>query len=188
MKNIHFKRIAAVVGCCVLVESIFELFSLLVGCIYYESEVVPLLISFFIILLCGLLLFIPFKKEMKKDMSRKDSFLIVVLAWVSISFFGSLPYLLTNSITNFTDAFFETVSGFTTTGSSIVTDIEALPKSILFWRAETHWLGGMGIIVLVLAILPYLKKSGINLMVAEGAFLSDDKIKPKIADVAKRFG
>lgn len=163
------------------------LLAFFVSLYFGENIYLSLLTSVGITTFISFLLFLYSKNSIKSELSLKDSFLAVVLVWLLISLFGTLPYILSSSIPHFIDALFETVSGFTTTGSSILNDIEALPKSILFWRAETHWLGGMGIIVLVVAVLPFIKRNGINLMVMEGAFLSVDKIKPKLIDVARRF-
>ena len=154
---------------------------------FHESVALSLFEAFGFTCISSLLILLYSKRNVKSELTLKDSFVVVVFTWVFISLFGTLPFILTQSIPNFVNALFETVSGFTTTGSSILNDIEALPKSVLFWRAETHWLGGMGILVLVVAVLPFIKKNGINLMVMEGAFLSVDKIKPKLIDVARRF-
>ena len=107
------------------------------------------------------------------------------MVWVVFSLFGSFPYMISGSIPNFTDAFFETISGFTTTGSSILNDIEALPHGILFWRSITQWLGGMGIIVLSLAILPVFGIGGMQLFIAEVPGPTPDKISPRITQTAK---
>jgi len=122
-----------------------------------------------------------------KDLRRRDGFLIVTLGWLSMSLFGCLPFLLSGAIADPTDAWFETVSGFTTTGATILNDIEVLPKSILFWRSLTHWIGGMGIIVLAIAILPLLGIGGTELFAAEASGLSTDKLHPRITGTAKRL-
>jgi len=116
---------------------------------------------------------------------RREAYLSVTLAWLIISLIGSLPYLISRSIPDFTDALFESVSGFTTTGSSILTDIESLPKSILFWRSMTHWVGGLGIIVLVIIIMPSLNIGGYNLFTLESSF--HEKIHPRIQSVGRRL-
>ncbi|MDI6767941.1 MAG: potassium transporter TrkG [Bacteroidota bacterium] len=114
-----------------------------------------------------------------------EGFLIATSGWIAISVFGTLPYLISGSITGFTDAFFETISGFTTTGASILNDVEILPHGILFWRSMTHWIGGMGIIVLSLAILPLLGIAGMQLYKAEAAGPTKDKLSPRIAETAR---
>ena len=115
----------------------------------------------------------------------KESFILVALCWVMISFVGALPFYISGAIPNFSEAFFETVSGFSTTGATILTDIEVLPKSMLFWRSLTHWLGGMGIIVLAVAILPLLGVGGLQLLKAEAPGPTVDKISPRISETAK---
>lgn len=131
----------------------------------------------------GLFVFIP--KDISKDFKTKDGFAIVTFGWIIMALLGSLPYLFSGSIPNFTNAIFETMSGFTTTGSTILTDIEALPKGILFWRSITHWLGGMGIIVLTIAILPFLGIAGMQLFKAESSGPFSEKLKPRITHTAK---
>ena len=127
------------------------------------------------------------KKDKYSEIKKRDGYLIVVLGWLFMTFFGSLPYLISGSIPTITNAFFETMSGFTTTGSTILNDIEALPKSILFWRSMTQWIGGMGIIVLTIAILPLLGIGGMELFIAEAPGPTKDKIHPRIKETAKRL-
>ncbi|MDY0189256.1 MAG: TrkH family potassium uptake protein [Desulfuromonas sp.] len=121
----------------------------------------------------------------KKELSIREGFAIVTFGWVVFAIFGALPYIFSGAISSPLDAIFETMSGFTTTGSTILTDIESLPRSILFWRAMTHWLGGMGIIVLSLAILPMLGVGGMQLFQAEVPGPTADRLKPRIQDTAK---
>ncbi len=123
-------------------------------------------------------------KTTKDQLSKKDGFLLVTLSWIIISLIGSLPYIISAHL-SITNAFFETMSGFTTTGASILTDIESLPKSVLFWRSLTHWLGGMGIIVLAVAVLPILGIGGIQLIKAESPGPTVEKISPRITETAK---
>lgn len=134
----------------------------------------------------GLLLYF-FNKPTSTNIQKKEGYLIVTLGWLTLSFTGMLPYLFTGAIPNITDAFFETLSGYSTTGSSILTDIESMPKGILFWRSATHWIGGMGIIVLTIAILPLLGIGGMQLFMAEAPGPSADKLHPRITDTAKRL-
>jgi trk system potassium uptake protein TrkH len=121
----------------------------------------------------------------KKELSLREGFAVVSFGWALFALFGALPYIFSGAIPSPLDAVFETMSGFTTTGSTILTDIEALPKSLLFWRALTHWLGGMGIIVLSLAILPMLGVGGMQLFKAEVPGPTADRLKPRIQDTAK---
>jgi len=187
MRGVHIKRISGLLSFCLFIESVFMLLAYFVALYFGETNPLAILEAFFITFITSFGLFIYVRNNVKSELSLKDSFVAVVLVWLLICLFGTLPYVLSRQIPSFVNALFETVSGFTTTGSSILNDIEALPKSLLFWRAETHWLGGMGIIVLVVAVIPFIKRNGINLMVMEGAFLSVDKIKPKLIDVARRF-
>ena len=135
----------------------------------------------------GFLLRFLTKDEKNAEIKKRDGYLIVVGGWLCMTFFGTLPYLLSESIPSFSDAFFETMSGFTTTGSTILDEIEVLPRSILFWRSMTQWIGGMGIIVLTIAILPLLGIGGMELFVAEAPGPTKDKIHPRIKETAKRL-
>ncbi len=126
------------------------------------------------------LVFLP-----EKELQFKDGFAIVAFSWLFLALLGALPYYISGWIPSFVDAFFESMSGFTTTGSTILSDIEILPKSLLFWRAMTHWLGGMGIIVLTLAILPLLGIGGMQLFQAEVPGPTKDRLTPRIQDTAR---
>lgn len=132
----------------------------------------------------SVVIFISRNWEMSR-MSTKESFLLVSSGWIISSFVGALPFYISGSIGNFTDAFFETASGFTTTGATILTTIESIPSSMLFWRSLTHWLGGMGIVVMTVAILPVLGVGGLQLLKAEAPGPTVDKITPRIRETAK---
>ena len=157
--------------------------------IYYDDQnhINTFLLCSLITISFGFLLRFLTKDEKNAEIKKRDGYLIVVSGWLCMTFFGTLPYLLTDSIPSFTDAFFETMSGFTTTGSTILDEIESLPKSILFWRSMTQWIGGMGIIVLTIAILPVLGIGGMELFVAEARGPTKDKIHPRIKETAKRL-
>ncbi len=180
----NFKLIIRVLGFLIFVEGVAMLLALAVSLIYGEHDTTAFLFSSGICLVTGGAI-AWLTNGAKKDIGKREGFIIVALVWVVFSFFGSLPYILSNSIPNFTNAFFETISGFTTTGSSILSDIEALPHGILFWRSISQWLGGMGIIVLSLAILPVFGIGGMQLYVAEVPGPSPDKISPRIRQTAK---
>ena len=122
-----------------------------------------------------------------KALKKRDGYLIVTLGWIFMSAFGALPFVIHGSIPTYTDAFFETISGFTTTGASILNDIESMPHGLLFWRSFTQWIGGMGIIVLTVAILPILGIGGMQLFLAEAPVVTPDKIQPRIKETAKRL-
>ncbi|HBI14301.1 MAG TPA: potassium transporter [Desulfobulbaceae bacterium] len=152
--------------------------------VYYHDGMIPI---FFLCSACGLvaggLLIAAFLPE--KELGYRDGFAIVTFSWLVLALLGALPYYLSGAIPSFVDALFESMSGFTTTGSTILTDIEVLPKSLLFWRAMTHWLGGMGIIVLALAILPLLGIGGMQLFQAEAPGPTKDRLAPRIQDTAR---
>lgn len=155
---------------------------------YRDNDITALLGASLITILCGLgILVIIGQQPSYDDLSKREGYVSVALSWILISVFGALPYVIHGSIPSYTDAFFETISGFTTTGASILTDIEALPHGLLFWRSLTHWLGGMGIIVFSLAILPLLGVGGAQLFTAEVSGPTKDKIHPQVRGTAKRL-
>ena len=164
------------------------LISSLVSLIVDDGAVREITLSATIVIILGLFLMSFFKNNSRK-INKRDGYLIVTIGWLTMVFSGMVPYYLTDSITYFPNLLFETMSGYTTTGSTILNDVEALPKSIIFWRSMTHWLGGMGIIVLAIAILPLLGIGGMQLFSAEapGTGISSDKIHPRISDTAKRL-
>ena len=157
-----------------------------VAAIYGEYDFPYFLWSALVCILIGGL-FITTNYKAEKNIGKREGYIIVSMVWIVFSFFGLLPFYLSGAIPSFTDAFFETMSGFTTTGSSILNNIESLPHGILFWRSIIQWLGGMGIIVLSLAILPLLGVGGMQLFVAEVPGPVPDKLSPRIADTAKRL-
>ena len=150
---------------------------------YGDSDWKAILISAGITIAAGSVSF--FIAKQKADLRPKEGFAIVTFGWIIMSAFGCLPFILSGAIPSVTDAFFETISGFTTTGATILKDIEPLPHGILFWRSLTHWIGGMGIIVLSLAILPFLGVGGMQLFKAEVPGPIADRLKPRIAETAK---
>lgn len=182
----NFKQIASFSGLLLIINGIF-MFLCLPFSIYYEEPIYPLGLSGLIALLAGGTIWFINRKNENKELKKKDGYLVVIVGWLTMSLFGTFPYLLSGEISNFTDAFFETISGFTTTGASVLTDIESVSKGILFWRSLTQWIGGMGIIVLAVAILPILGIGGMQLFIAEAPGLSPDKMKPRIKEVAKRL-
>lgn len=188
MRLLNTRLIFYTIGLVLLFESLFMLLTLVVTIIYQTNNFAPILASFIITSSIGLLLIgTNHKNRFIKDPTIRDSFLIVSLSWFFMSLFGSLPYILSDEIPLFVNAFFECISGFTTTGSSILTDIEALSKDMLFWRSITHLIGGMGIIVLVVAVFPFFNIGGNRMFSAESSKVSFEKIKPKIIDTTKRL-
>ena len=182
-----FSVILNVMGVVIVILSAFMLLPLSVSLYCKGTDLKAFFLSFIIsVLSAGVILFIS-KKHQKEEFYHREGFVIVTVSWLAISLFGCLPYYLSDYFPSFTDAFFESISGFTTTGASILTDIEKLPKGLLLWRSLTQWIGGMGIIVLSLAILPYLGVGGMSLFKAEAPELTVDKLKPRIIDTAKQL-
>jgi trk system potassium uptake protein TrkH len=157
---------------------------LLVGLYYGDGSLMPLIKSIGITLAAGLILYLIFFKAQADVISQREGMAIVALGWTAAGIFGAMPFYLGNGYFTFTDAVFESVSGFTTTGSSVLTNIEAVSKGLLFWRSFIQWLGGMGIIVLSVAILPFLGVGGMQLYKAEVPSPVPDKLKPRIRDTA----
>ncbi len=160
------------------------LFALCFAIYYGDAGFSPLAWSLLITLVCGGILIIFFKKHTAESMNHREGMVIVVMGWLAAALAGALPFWFSGLFGGFGNSFFESMSGFTTTGASILTHIEAIPKSLLFWRSFTHWLGGMGIIVLSLAILPFLGLGGMQLYKAEVPGPVPDKLKPRIKDTA----
>ncbi len=183
---INIKIILKVLGALITLEGVFMLLCLPFSLWYGESDTMPILYSAMISIGTGLLTY-GLNINAEKSLSKREGYIIVSLSWIVFSLFGSLPFYLSGSVTSITDAFFETMSGFTTTGASILNDIESVPHGLLFWRSMTQWLGGMGIIVLSLAILPILGIGGMQLFVAEVPGPTPDKLHPRITGTAKRL-
>ena len=180
----HPKVILRIVGILLFIEAAFLLGSIGVSLYYNETTVRPLLYSFGIIAAVALML-VTLCKGGERQISRKDGYVVVTLCWVVFSLFGTLPYMLTGSIPGFTDAFFETMSGFTTTGATILQNIESLPRSILFWRMMTHWVGGLGIVFFTVAVFPMFGLNDINLFSAESVGPIRSKLHPRISVTAR---
>lgn len=156
--------------------------------VYSDGTVRSWLASILISVVLGFGFWIAtYKNAKRRDIRKRDGYIIVSFSWVIMALSGAIPYMLTGSIPNFTNAFFESISGFTTTGASILDDIESLPRSILFWRSLTQWIGGLGFIVLVISILPSLGIGGMQLFLAEAPGITADKLQPRIQDTGKRL-
>lgn len=149
---------------------------------FYEGAALRIALSALITVAAGLALYAS--GDRSHDVSVRDGFAIVTLGWVSVAVFGSLPYLLTGTIPSLSGAFFESMSGLTTTGASVVADVDALPRGILLWRSQTQWMGGMGFIVLSVAVLPLLGVGGMQLLQAEIPGLSADRLRPRVRHTA----
>jgi len=183
----NLKIILKIIGFLLILNGLAMLTALPFSIYYNSNDIVAILISGIGTTILGSLLWFLIKTDPDEDISKRDGYLIVTFGWIASSLVGTLPYIIHGSIPSFTNAFFETMSGFTTTGATILKDIEAVPPGLLYWRSMTHWLGGMGIIVLSLAILPILGIGGMQLFQAEVAGPSKDKIHPRVTETAKRL-
>ena len=186
MPRLNYQIILHVMGLLLLCNGGFMLTAVLVSWFYEDGVTIDILAAAFITLFLGVL-FMFTTRGHRKEVKKREGYIIVTFGWIFMALSGTLPYVLSESIPAFTDAFFETMSGYTTTGASVLNDIESIPKGILFWRSLTHWIGGMGIIVLAIAILPLLGIGGMQLFAAEAPGPSADKLKPRITDTAKRL-
>ena len=167
-----------VLGLVMMFEGAFLSLPCIVALIYNEGEGVSFFVMMVVCLLFGFLL--RWKKPRNSAFYVKEGFVTVAASWIIMSFFGGLPFVLNGDIPSVVDAMFETVSGFTTTGSSILSDVEALARCSLFWRSFTHWIGGMGVFVFVLAVMPLTGGQNIHLMRAESPGPSVGKLVPKL--------
>ncbi len=179
----NYSIIIYIIGWILKAEAAMLVLPALTAVIYKETAGFSFLITILICLAIGIPL--TMKKPKNKVFYIKEGFVTVALSWIVLSCMGSLPFLLSGSIKNPVDALFETVSGFTTTGASILPNVEAMPYSILFWRSFTHWIGGMGVLVLLLSLLPLTGGYHINLMKAESPGPSVSRLVPKVQSTAK---
>ena len=169
-----------------LLVGLFMTSGIVVALIHDERQAVfGFAVASGVALACAVSGFLSFRPYRDATLLTRDGFLVVVLSWLVVSAFSALPYVLSGSIPRYTDAFFETMSGFTTTGATLITDLESLPRSVLFWRSLTQWLGGMGIVVLTVAILPRLGIGGLKLMRSEAPGPTLEKLTPRVAGTAK---
>ena len=182
---INFRIIAKVVGVLLIIIGLL-MFTGIPFSLYFEGgDTMALLLSGGVTVGVGLLL--QLLRPNTASVQKREGYLIVGIGWISMVIFGMLPFILSGSIPDVTGAFFETMSGMTTTGASVLEDIESVPEGILFWRSMTQWIGGMGIIVLTVALFPLLGIGGIELFVAEAPGPTSDKIHPRIRETAKRL-
>jgi trk system potassium uptake protein TrkH len=184
--KLNLKIILHFFGLLLVFNGGFMLLAGLISFIYKDGVTTEILLSGILIMLIGVILMVTTKNH-RKELNKREGYIVVSFGWIVMALTGTLPYVLTESIPSFTNAFFETMSGYTTTGASILNDIESLPEGILFWRSLTHWIGGMGIIVLAIAILPLLGIGGMQLFAAEAPGPNADKLHPRITDTAKRL-
>ena len=179
----NIKLTLKTIGQVLLVESALMLIPLAVALLCGGGDAVPILISLVITAAAGELL--SLLKPRSDNLRAREGFAVVALGWILVSFFGCLPFRLHGCIPKLVDAYFETVSGFTTTGATLLTDVEVLPKGLLFWRSFSHWVGGMGVLVLSLALLPKMGARSIHLMRAEAPGPAVDKLVPRVGNNAK---
>jgi len=180
----RWRFILKIIGVLTFFFGLTMIFPLLVGLYYRDGSVISLVKSMGITVATGLILYFIFFKAEAEVISQREGMAIVALGWTAVGLFGALPFYLADGYVSITDAVFESVSGFTTTGASVLTSIEAVSKGLLFWRSFIQWLGGMGIIVLSVAILPFLGVGGMQLYKAEVPSPVPDKLKPRIRDTA----
>lgn len=173
-------------GLLLMVNGGFMLLSSIVSWYYKDGVLKEMLLAGSVALGIGGAIMLLTKNH-RKEIQKREGYIIVTFGWILMALIGTLPYIFTGAIPSFTNAFFETMSGYTTTGASILTDIESIPNGVLFWRSITHWIGGMGIIVLAIAILPLLGIGGMQLFAAEAPGPGGDKLHPRITDTAKRL-
>ncbi len=179
--KLNYKIIFHLMGLLIGVNGGFMLISTLVSWYYKDGVTIQMLEASIVTLVIGAIMMFVTRNK-RKELQKRDGYVIVTFGWIFMSLAGTLPYIFTGAIPSFTDAFFETMSGYTTTGASILNDIESIPNGVLFWRSITHWIGGMGIIVLAIAILPLLGIGGMELFAAEAPGPSSDKLHPRITD------
>ena len=172
-------------GVVLLFSSLFMLVPLLTSLLYRGTDLSSFGTSFLISFFSGLLIYFITKSQKKIELRHREGFAVVTVSWLVMTLFGCLPYMLSDTSLTFTNAYFEAMAGFTTTGASVLSDLEQLPKGILLWRSLTQWIGGMGIIVLSIAILPMLGVGGMQLFKAEVPDIGIEKLKPRILDTAK---
>ena len=180
----NYKAILYTLGWVLNIEATAMLLPVVCSAIYGEMLCITVFfVCIAVCLLCGVIL--TCRPPKNKTIYAKEGFIIVALSWVLISIFGALPFVISGHIPNFWGALFETASGFTTTGASVVADIEAFPRGLVFWRSFTHWIGGMGVLVFLVAILPSSGGSNLYLIKAESPGPSVSKLVPKVKSTAK---
>ena len=177
------KMILYILGKISLAEAALMLPSVIVGFIYHESDTLVFVVP--ILLLCVLSILLGLRKPENSNIYAKDGFFVVAASWILLSLFGAIPFWLSGGFPSFTDCLFEIVSGFTTTGASILAEPESLAHCILFWRSFSHWIGGMGVLVFVLAIVPLSDERSLHLMRAEVPGPTVGKLVPRMRDTAK---
>lgn len=181
---INFKLVYKVIGSLLFIEAMMMFISLLISAYYGEDDILAFLIAIAITVLSAIgLKFKGYGAE--NSMGRREAYLLVSLIWVVFSALGALPFVISGYLTSYTDAFLETMSGFTTTGATIIDDVEALPHGLLFWRSLTHWIGGLGIMFFTIAILPSLVGGSVKVFSAEATGPIKSRMHPRLSTTAK---
>lgn len=178
----NFKAVIYILGWILNIEGAFMLAPVLISLVYGEPQGAAFAITAFICIAIGSVIIV--RKPANMTFFTKEGFAVTALAWIILSLFGCLPFIINGDIPSFTDALFETVSGFTTTGTSVLNDVEALSRASLFWRSFTHWIGGMGVLVFLLALIPMTGGSHMNIMRAESPGPTVSKLLPKVRQTA----
>lgn len=187
MNSFNYRFVLKTIGFLLIIESLFMMLSTIVAFYSHEHCGDAMLVSSSVTFFAGILFRLIGTDDYEKSIGKRESFLMVTLAWVVMSAFGMLPFYLSGVIPDISNAYFETMSGFTTTGSTILLDIDNVPHGLLFWRSITQWIGGIGIIVFALAVLPMMGGNASVLYDAETTGISHERFRPRVAQVAKRL-
>ena len=181
---VNFRIISKIIGSLLFIEGLFMGWCALMSFAYHEDDLMAFLISLLVTFGSGFF-FLYLGRDADNSLNRRDAYVVVTAAWAVFSFFGMFPFLIHGCITNITDAFFESTSGFTTTGATIIDDVEILPHGILFWRSLTQWIGGLGIVFFTIAILPSLVGGSVKVFAAEATGPIKAKMHPRLSTTAK---
>ncbi|HOR10672.1 MAG TPA: potassium transporter TrkG, partial [Bacteroidales bacterium] len=181
MNTISFRSVLKISGLILLISASSFLLCIPVALIYSEP-VTPFLLAFVTVIIPGALLYFPINSPLNQKVTLREGYLSVTLGWILLVISGTIPYVFSHEIKGFVNMLFESVSGYTTTGASILTEVETLSKSVLFWRSLTHWIGGIGIILLVIIVLPSLRVGGYSLFSLESSM--KEKILPRTRSIA----
>lgn len=186
-RSFNYKFILKTLGYLLFIEALFMLITAIVGFYYNEAAGDSFLVASGITLIGGIIFRLLGIEHEKHHVGKREGFLLVSLTWVVLSFFGMTPYIHSGVMSNMTDAYFETISGFTTTGATILTDVSSIPKGFLFWRNITQWIGGIGIVVFALALLPAIGGNASFLYDVETTGITHERFRPRVTQVAKRI-
>ena len=181
---VNFRIISKILGSLLFIEAFFMAICLIMAFSFHEDDELAFMAST-ILTFGGAFVFLFFGHEAENSLNRRDAYVVVTLTWVIFSFFGMFPFLIHGSMPNVTDAFFETMSGFTTTGATVIDDVESLPHGLLFWRSLMQWIGGLGIVFFTIALLPQLVGGSVKVFAAEATGPMRSKMHPRLSTTAK---